>query len=138
MAAESAANINICMIKIGNIHVYTRIITQEMVGQFAQITGDTNPLHLNPEFAKKSIFEEPIAHGMLTASLISAALFNYLGDGAIYLSQTIKFLKPVFIGSTVTIELIVLALDNKKVTLQTNCIVGGIIVLTGEAQGLLI
>lgn len=91
---------------------------------FAALTGDLNPAHVDPTFAEKSVFRERIAHGMLTASLVSAVIGMKLpGTGAIYLSQDLRFLRPVRIGDTVTAKVEVIELDRNKhlVRLKTSC-----------------
>src|SRR5688500_9560131 len=95
--------------EIGQTASRTRTITDADVRAFAQISGDTNPIHLDDSYAAQSKFERRIVHGMLTASLISAILGNdFPGTGSIYLGQDIKFKAPVFIGDTITaaVELI--------------------------------
>jgi 3-hydroxybutyryl-CoA dehydratase len=103
---------------------------------FAAVSGDHNPVHLDEAFAATTQFGGRIAHGMLSASFISALIASELpGPGAIYLSQTLKFLRPVRIGDTVTTRVEVAAIDAAKarVTLTTTCRVGDKTVLTGEA-----
>lgn len=115
----------------------TKTISEADVYAFAGITGDFNPLHVDAEFAKGSRFGERIAHGMLTAGLISAVLGMRLpGPGAIFLGQTLKFLKPVRFGDTITAEAEVLSYrsDKRIVTLRTTCTnQRGERVLEGEA-----
>ena len=89
-------------------------VTDEMVRMFAKMSGDHNPIHLDDEFAKKTRFGRRIAHGMISAALISRVLAMKLGNGGIYLGQTLKFLKPIFIGDTVTIDAKVLNLREEK------------------------
>lgn len=100
---------------VGQEHHEYHFVTQEEINAFAQISGDKNPLHIDPEFASKSIFGKPIAHGMFGLSLISAALgMNFPGFGTIYMGQDAKFLKPIFIGETVDIILTVKNLEPEK------------------------
>lgn len=80
-------------------------ITEKMVADFAAVSGDFNPIHMDDEFAKKTRFGRRIAHGMLSGALISRALAMNLENGGIYLSQTLKFLAPIYIGDKITIEL---------------------------------
>jgi len=114
-----------------------RTITEEDIVRFAEITGDRNPVHLDAAWAAHSPFGKRIAHGLLTASLIGGILGNQLpGPGAIYLSQTLRFLAPVYIGDTVTasVEVIALRAEKRIVTLRTECVnQQGALVLTGEA-----
>ncbi len=108
-----------------------------MVREFARITGDNNPLHLDEEFAKKSIFGKRIAHGMLVASLISKVLgHDFPGAGTVYVSQSLKFRKPVYVNDTVKIRIEV---KNKnperhRLFLSTTVMDYGKDVITGEAE----
>ena len=82
---------------------FEKVVTEQDVQTFAQVTGDTNPVHLDADYAATTSFEKPIAHGMLTAGFISAAIGTKLpGPGCIYLEQSLKFRAPVFFGATVT------------------------------------
>lgn len=84
-------------------------VTDKMVHQFAELSGDHNPIHIDDEYAKTTKFGRRIAHGMISAALISRVLGMKLGPGGIYLGQTMKFVNPVFIDDWVTIELKVTA-----------------------------
>ncbi|HZD92104.1 MAG TPA: MaoC family dehydratase [Pseudolabrys sp.] len=109
--------------------------TDDVVG-FAAITGDRNPIHLSEHFAAKTPFGTRIAHGLYTASLISAVLGTRLpGPGAIYISQTLNFRAPVKIGDTVEVKVTVAELmpDKYRARLACTCSVGDEIVLDGEA-----
>ena len=110
-------------IKAGNCYSFSKIISDEAVRRFAEITGDFNPLHLDTEYCKKTRFKERIAHGFLTASLISAAISKEF-PGAIYLSQSLKFIKPVKIGDKVTALIKILSKDEKHnfLKLSTICV----------------
>jgi 3-hydroxybutyryl-CoA dehydratase len=122
---------------IGTRAERTRTITEADIVDFAEVSGDHNPLHLDPHYAAQTPFGGRIAHGFLTASIISAILGMELpGPGSIYLGQTLKFLAPVHVGDTVTagVEVIALREDKRIVTLHTDCIIqDGTLVLTGEA-----
>ena len=115
----------------------TQTITDEMVRTFATLTGDSNPVHLDDEYAASTRFGKRIAHGMLAASLISAALANDLpGPGTVYLSQTLQFKAPVYLGDTITavIEVKSAREDKPIATLITTCInQDNVTVLEGEA-----
>lgn len=88
---------------VGQRDTFTKTVTEADVTTFAGLIGDFNPLHVDAEYARKSRFGRRVAHGMFTAGLISAVLGNKLpGPGAIYLSQQLEFLAPVFIGDTIT------------------------------------
>ena len=103
---------------------------------FAGISGDTNPVHLNHEFASETMFEGQIAHGMLTASFISTVIGTKLpGPGCIYVSQNLRFKAPVKVGDTVTATCTVTRLIAEKrfIEMDTVCSVGGEVVLDGQA-----
>jgi 3-hydroxybutyryl-CoA dehydratase len=109
-------------LKIGDFATFSKTISESDVYSFAGITGDFNPVHIDIEAAKKSIFGKRVIHGMLSASLISTVLGTRLpGPGSIYLSQNVKFLAPAYIGDTLTAKVIVeeIDLENAKVKLQT-------------------
>jgi 3-hydroxybutyryl-CoA dehydratase len=90
-------------LKVGDKFSRSRLITDELVRAFAEVSGDYNPIHLDEEFAKTTRFGKRIAHGMLSGALISAVLGDELSVRKIvYLSQTLKFISPVFIGDTIT------------------------------------
>lgn len=115
---------------------FEKVVTEQDVQTFAQVTGDTNPVHLDADYAATTSFEKPIAHGMLTAGFISAAIGTKLpGPGCIYLEQSLKFRAPVFIGATVTTTVAVKELNERRrrAVLETVCTVEGKKVVTGEA-----
>ena len=123
-------------LKVGMSASFAKTVTEADVVLFAGVSGDVNPAHLNEEYAKGTMFGGRIAHGMLSAGLISAALANKLpGPGTIYLGQTLKFKAPVRPGDTVTATVTVreVIVDKKRVILDTVCTVGGKVVLEGEA-----
>ena len=115
----------------------TRTFTEDDVVDYAEVSGDLNPIHLDDEYAATSRFGRRIVHGFLTAGMISALLGTELpGIGSIYAGQTFKFLAPVYIGDTVTasVEVIEIREDKRLVTLRTDCVnADGKLVLTGEA-----
>ena len=124
-------------LEIGQTAQFGKTISEADILMFAAVSGDTNPVHINAEIAAASMFKERIAHGMLSAGLISAVLGTRLpGEGAIYLSQTLKFRAPVKIGDTVTAKVEIIALDpvKKRATLSTTCTVAGKPVIEGEAS----
>lgn len=123
-------------LSVGQKASFGKTVTEADIVLFAAVTGDTNPMHLNAEYAKESIFGERIAHGMLAAGLITKVLGTQLpGPGTIYMSQSLKFRAPVRIGETVTATVEVMALHPEKhrATLRTVCTVAGQPVLEGEA-----
>ena len=124
-------------IEVGMTASFAKTITDADILMYAGVSGDTNPVHLNEEFACGTAFKGRIAHGMLTASLISTALGTKLpGPGCIYLSQSMKFLAPVRAGETVRAVVTVreIARDKRRITMDTVCQVGGKDVLVGEAR----
>ncbi|MCC6802753.1 MAG: MaoC family dehydratase [Anaerolineae bacterium] len=122
---------------IGETASRIRTISDDDVRAFAQISGDTNSIHLDDTYAASTPFGRRIVHGMLTASLISAVIGNDLpGIGTIYLGQDLKFKAPVFIGDTVTatVEIVKYREDKRITTLRTTCTkADGTLVIEGEA-----
>ena len=125
------------IVKPGDTASRTRTISDEMIRTYAELTGDTNPVHLDDGYAAGTRFGRRIAHGMIAAGLISATLANDLpGPGTVYLSQSLKFKLPVFPGDTVTatVEVVSVRPDKPIVTLSTVCTnQNGEVVLEGEA-----
>jgi len=114
----------IMKIKPGDTASVSKTITDDDIHKFADVSGDHNPLHLNDEFARTTRFGRRIAHGMLTASLISSVIANQLpGQGSIYLSQALQFIAPVFPDDTVTARVTVVSVraDKPIVKLETIC-----------------
>ena len=109
-------------IQIGDIAYFSKTITDSDIFQFAGLTGDFNPIHIDNEYAKETPFKERIAHGLLTGSFISTVIGMKLpGPNSIYLSQNFKFIAPVKIGDTVkaTVEVVEKRDDKKIITLKT-------------------
>ncbi|GGY08173.1 MaoC family dehydratase [Paludibacterium paludis] len=123
-------------IKIGDVAEYGKTITEADVLLFSAVSGDNNPVHLNQVYAEQSAFKTRIAHGMLTASLISTVVGTRLpGEGTIYLSQSTRFKAPVQLGDTVVARATVVELipEKKRVRFATQCTVGDKVVLEGES-----
>ena len=121
---------------VGLAETLTKTIDSADVVGFAEVTGDRNPIHLSEHFAAKTPFGTRIAHGLYTASLISAVLGTRLpGPGAVYISQTLNFRAPVKIGDTVEVTVTVAELmaDKRRARLTCACTVEGDVVLDGEA-----
>jgi len=122
---------------VGDSAEITKTIEQADIDAFAAVTGDHNPVHVDEEFAKTTRFGRRIAHGMLTASLISSVLANKLpGEGSVYLGQTLKFVAPVFPGDEVTARVTVKEIREDKpiLKLETICVnQRDEIVIRGEA-----
>src|SRR5579862_7699242 len=123
-------------LSVGMTESLSKVIASSDVVGFAEVTGDRNPIHLSEHFAARTTFGTRIAHGLYTASLISALLGTRLpGPGAIYISQTLNFRAPVRIGDTVTVVVTVAELVPEKSRARLRCIckVGRQVVLDGEA-----
>lgn len=123
-------------LSVGQTASLAKTITEADILMYAAVSMDTNPVHIDAEAAKDTIFGERIAHGMLSAGLISAVLGTRLpGPGSLYMRQSLRFAAPVKIGDTVTATVEVTALnpDKKRATLRTICTVKGELVIEGEA-----
>jgi 3-hydroxybutyryl-CoA dehydratase len=124
--------------KEGDSASYSKTITENDILLFSNVSGDTNPLHLDSEFAKTTRFGKRIAHGLLVSGLISTVIGNKLpGAGAIYAGQSLRFLKPVFIGDTVTATATIVSYNEERgrMVLETVCRnQDGKAVVAGEAE----
>ncbi|PYT01456.1 MAG: enoyl-CoA hydratase [Acidobacteria bacterium] len=124
-------------LQVGTSFSSERLVTDELIRKFADVSGDYNPIHLDDEFAKTTRFGQRIAHGMLSGAFISAVLGYELSERKIvYLSQTLKFTAPVFIGDTVTATATVTHVRDDKpiVTLEPICRnQNGEVLVKGEA-----
>ena len=124
-------------LELGMSASVSRTVSEADILMFAGVSGDTNPVHLDEEFAASTMFGGRIAHGMLSAGLISAVFGTRLpGPGSIYLSQTLKFKAPVKIGDTVVARVTVkeLKTEKRRAVFSTVCSVGSTVVLDGEAE----
>jgi 3-hydroxybutyryl-CoA dehydratase len=122
--------------EIGMRRYLQKVITDRDIELFAEVSTDRNPVHLDDEYAMDTIFEGRIAHGILTASLISAVIGEQLpGHGTVYLKQDLRFLAPVRPGDMVYAAVEVKEIDHsrRRVTLECHCAVGDTVVLKGEA-----
>lgn len=111
-------------------------VTDKMVRQFADMSGDHNPIHLDDEYAKTTRFGRRIAHGMIVGALFSRALNETMGQGGVYLAQSMKFVNPVFIDDMITIKMTVTGLRKEKgiATVETTAIKqNGDICVKGDA-----
>ena len=124
-------------ITIGDKFTTERLVTDDLIRKFAEVSGDYNPIHLDEEVAKNTRFGKRIAHGMLSGAFISAVLgYEFSERKIVYLSQTLKFTAPVFIGDTVTATATVTNIREDKpiVTLETICTnQNGDVLVKGEA-----
>ncbi|WP_438960111.1 MaoC family dehydratase [Nereida sp.] len=135
---DNAPRGTICIedIEIGMSRNLRKVITDRDIEMFAEVSTDHNPVHLDDDYANDTIFEGRIAHGMLTAGLISAVIGEQLpGHGTVYLGQTLKFLAPVRPGDMVNAVVTVTDMDipKRRVTMETHCKINGKKVLKGEA-----
>ena len=124
-------------IHLGMDESIQKIITEDDVIAFSNISGDTNPIHLSDEYAKETRYKKKIAHGLLSASFFSAIFGTKLpGNGCVYLSQSLKFKYPVYIGDEVTAIVTVLEINKEKniITFSTVCRVENKIVIDGKAE----
>ncbi|KZL18717.1 (R)-specific enoyl-CoA hydratase [Pseudovibrio axinellae] len=122
---------------VGMTEVFVKHVSSQDIVGFAEVSGDRNPIHLSEHFAAKTPFKSRIAHGLYTASLISAVLGTRLpGPGAIYLSQSLNFRAPVYIGDDIEVRVSVAELFEKgrRARLDCKCLVGEKVVLEGEAM----
>ena len=124
-------------LQVGMSATFGKTITEADIVLFAAVSGDNNAVHINETFAKTTMFGGRIAHGMLSASVISAAIAGRLpGPGTVYLGQSLQFRAPVRPGDTVEATVTVAELNDvkRRITLKTECRVDGKVVITGEAQ----
>lgn len=137
MESLNLSGYTIDQIRIGQRAAISKTITDADIYGFAGISGDFNPIHVNDEFAKTTRFGKRIAHGMLTSAFISTVLGMELpGARALYLSQTLKFVRPVYAGDTITVEAIVKEIKTEKKIFVADTIIknqNGDEVVVGEA-----
>ncbi len=134
---EALENITYNELNIGDSASYTRTLTEEELVLFAAVSGDVNPVHLDKEYASKSLFKERIAHGMWSGALISATLATVIpGPGTVYLEQSLNFKRPVKLEDTLTIKLTVLRKEERnRVVFECEVInQDANVVVTGEAK----
>ena len=123
-------------IRVGQVYSFERTLTESEVQTFAALTGDVNPLHVDPEYGKKTKFGKNVAHGMLAGSLFSTLIGMFCpGEKSLYLSQSLQFKKPIFPGDSLKIQGTVTAKTDSTqiVTLATDILVRGEKAITGEA-----
>lgn len=134
---REASNINYSDIKLGAVYTFEREFSQNDLADFARLTGDFNPLHIDQEFGAKSKFKRNIVHGMFAGSLFSTLVGMYCpGENSIYLSQTLKFKNPIFPGDKLIVKGIVVNKNDsvRIVTLKTEILVKDVVAITGEAR----
>ncbi|EHH7578569.1 MaoC family dehydratase, partial [Escherichia coli] len=111
---------------IGMTAQYSQTVSDSDIKAFSGLSGDKNPVHMSDEYAQKTMFKKRIAHGFMSASYFSAIFGTKLpGEGCVYLSQTLKFIKPVYIGDTVTaiVTLTKINSRSRRLTFDTICVV---------------
>ncbi len=127
----------LCELALHDHAELTRVVTEEEIAAFADAIGDQNPLHRDRAYAARTPFETPIAPGIFTAGLVSAVIGTTLpGPGSVYLSQTLKFMRPVHGGDTITarVEIVEILKERSRVRLATTCVnQRGETILSGEA-----
>ena len=117
-------NFSIEEIDVGDFSEFSKTISENDIYLYAGISGDFNPAHINQDYAEKTFFKSRIAHGLLSAGLISAAIANGLpGPGSIYVKQCLDFTGPVYIGDTITarVEAVELELEKNRLKMSTTC-----------------
>jgi len=125
------------LLEIGMAESYSQTITDADIKLFAGISGDNNPVHMSDYFAKESRFGQRISHGLLSASFFSALFGTKLpGAGCVYVSQSLKFLRPVYLNDTVTASVTIKSInrDKRRIFFDTVCIVKGKKVIVGKAE----
>ena len=123
-------------LEVGMTADYERVVTEDMITSFADVSGDNNPLHLDEDYAQGTMFKGRIAHGILGASFISKIFGTVMpGKGSVYISQTLRFIAPVRIGDTVTttVEVMDINAEKKRVSFHSKCRVGRTVVIDGDA-----
>ncbi len=123
-------------LSVGMTSIFAKTVTEADIVMFAGVSGDTNPIHINQEFAEGSMFKGRIAHGMLSASFISTVVGTRLpGPGCIYINQNLRFRAPVKAGDTVVARATVKEIlpSRRRVVLTTVCTIGDTVVIDGEA-----
>jgi 3-hydroxybutyryl-CoA dehydratase len=116
---------------------FSQVITESHIRSFSEISGDYNPIHLDKEYAGNSRYKGVIAHGLLSASFFSGLFGTKLpGPGCVYVSQTLRFIRPIYPGDTVTATVTIKSIDAKKrrIVFDTKCNVKGKIAICGEAE----
>ncbi len=134
---DALENITYDELNVGDSASYTRTLTESELILFAAVSGDVNPVHLDPEFARNTIFKERVAHGMWSGSLISATLATVIpGPGTVYLEQTLKFKRPVKLGDILTVTITVSRKEEKNRVVFDCKVVNqeDLLVVEGEAK----
>ena len=129
--------VEIDKIKVGDFAEITKLMSDDMVDMFAEISEDFNPVHLDSEYAKKSRYKQKIIHGLMATSLFSGLFGTKLpGEGCVYKSQNIRFKRPIYVGDTVTARVKVSAvyIAKKTIIFDTCCLVRERVMIDGECE----
>jgi len=124
-------------LKVGMSESYSQTITDADIKSFSGVSGDKNPVHMSDEYAGKSRFKKRIAHGLMLSSYFSAIFGTKLpGPGCVYVSQSLKFTRPVYIGDTVTATVVIKSInfETRRIFFDTVCAVKGHAVIKGGAE----
>lgn len=124
-------------LKVGMSESVTKVATDSDIVGFSEISGDYNPIHLDEDYAKKTQFGKRIAHGMMSSSLFSGIFGTKLpGTGCLYVSQNLKFKKPIFINDVVIAKVVItkICLRTRKIIFDTSCKVNGVTAIQGQAE----
>lgn len=124
-------------IAVGMVASYSQTVTDADIKNFSGLSGDRNPVHIDEKYASTSRYGKRIAHGLMTASYFSALFGTKIpGEGCVYVAQSLKFKRPIYIGDTVvaSVEVMDVNLSKRRVFFKTICKVGGKIATTGEAE----
>ena len=134
---EKLQNLPFEKLEIGLEASMTKTIEAEDVKTFAELSGDTNPVHTDPEFAAKTQFQQPIVHGLHSATFFSAIFGTLLpGPGSVYISQSLQFKRPIYVGDTVTATVSIQSIDQEKrrIFFHTICRARQRVMIDGEAE----
>jgi 3-hydroxybutyryl-CoA dehydratase len=134
---EKLRNLSFDKLEVGMEASITRTIETQDVKTFAELSGDTNPVHTDPEFAAKTQFQQPIVHGLHSATFFSAIFGTLLpGPGSVYISQSLQFKRPIYVGDTVTATVSIQSIDPEKrrIFFRTICRARQRVMINGEAE----
>ena len=134
---ENKRNISINTMHVGMEATSKRIITETDINDFAKISGDFNPIHIDSEYAKKTRYKKKIAHGLMSASFFSALFGTKLpGNGCVYTYQSLRFKRPIYVGDEVNTVIKIKSIDkvNNKIMFTTQCIIKSKVAIDGEAE----
>ena len=137
MTSDSITKLSIDQLYVGMTESISKVITSEDVRKFSELSGDTNPIHLDKKYAKETRYKKNIAHGLMCASYFSGIFGTKLpGLGSIYVSQSLRFKRPIYIGDKVDVIVKITEIDinRKRVKFTTQCLVNSKICIDGFAE----